>query len=176
MLEGVTDLFKYFRGSRLASAALLATTLCLSFGRRYSPLVPTVPSDWQWLLWAVMIFTALQCVYWSLEALVRVVRGAGRSVRKGVFPLKVRHLSEAEQFVLVVAADNGGHFFDERAEQYNPRPEMIAISLAQENLARRGLMEMSFAGSYLTESGKIFCLENELSKRVRRDAQKSRSL
>jgi len=168
MLEGISDVLKYFRASRLASAALLTTTVCLSFGPRYASAIPRVPPEWQWLLWAIMILTAFQCAYWALEALVRILSQAARSMRNSIFPLKLRHLSNAEHFVLVVAADNGGHFFDERAEQYNPRPEVIAISLAQESLARRGLMEMSFAGSYLTESGKNFCLENELSKRVSR--------
>jgi len=168
MLEGVSDVLKYFRASRLASAALLTTTVCLSFGPRYTSAIPRVPPEWQWLLWAIMMLTAFHCAYWALEAVVRIIVQAGRSMRNTLFPLKLSHLSHAEHFVLVVAADNGGHFFDERAEQYNPRPEVIAISLAQESLARRGLIEMSFAGSYLTASGKNFCLENELSKRVSR--------
>jgi hypothetical protein len=168
MLEGVSDVFRFFRGSRLASVALLTSTVVLSFGQSYSSAVPTVPSDWRWLLWAVMIFTGLQCAYWALEAIFGVCVEAGRALRDGMFPVKLQELSGAEQFVLAIASAHNGYFFEENAAQYSPRPEAIAVSLAQQSLVRRGLMESSFSGSYLTENGKIFCLANDLSKRVNR--------
>src|SRR5471030_2094382 len=43
MLEGVSEVFKHFQGSRLASVALLAATGFLIFASRYVTWGPTVP-------------------------------------------------------------------------------------------------------------------------------------
>lgn len=169
MLEGVSDVFKFFQASRLASAALLVTAACLIFGHQYFPVVPVVPVEWRWLIWAVMCFTGFQCAGWTLQALVRFTKNLLRASRRALFPVRLQKLSLAEQFVLTVATDNDGNFFPEHAQRYTPKPESIDISLAEQSLIRRGLMENGFMATTLTEEGKKFCLTNEISKRLRKN-------
>ncbi|WP_323144894.1 hypothetical protein [Massilia phyllosphaerae] len=166
MLDGVSDVFKFFQASKLASAALLITAMCMIFGPRYAFIVPPVPSDWRWLPWSVMFFTGLQCAYWTSTAILTRLHKGAHALRDVLFPVRLDQLSNDEQFVLVVATDNAGHFFREGAERYSPRPQSVAINLAEASLIKKGLMADSFAGSYLTEKGERFCVSNKLYARI----------
>lgn len=155
MVEGVSEVLKHFQTSKLASAALLITSVFLIVGPRHYSFVPTVPEAWQWLVWAIMLFTAAQCCWWATSASYKSICRAASKFYKFCFPVKIERLSEAELTVLGTAAANAGYF---NPDKYYER-EPIAISLAVTKLVRHKLMcHGMMGGAFLTDEGKKFCL------------------
>ena len=166
MLEGVSDVFKHFQASKLASAALLVTSAGLVFGQKFLSIIPNVPDGWSWLVWSVMLFTGFQCVCWVLSSIFDGARRSLKWLGRTIFPVRLADLSDVEQFVMTVAADNGGNFFDEHAERYSPRHDPVAISLAEGSLVKKGLMQHGMMTIMLTEDGKRLCVKHQLYSRI----------
>lgn len=159
MLDGVSDVLKHFQASKLASVALLTSSVLLIVGPHFATDVPKVPDGWAWLVWTVMIFTAVQCFYWAAAAVYGALGSVFSKLRKAIWPVKLEHLSNDERFVLAFAAAHGGHFIVEQMEAYANVPESIAVSLAESSLVKRGLMHQGMmGGSFMSDEGKKLVL------------------
>ena len=158
MLEGVSEVFKHFQGSRLASVALLAATGFLIFASRYVTWGPTVPDGWLWLVWAIMVFTAIQCAWWSVAGVSGVLKRGAVSLFKAMFPVRIQHLSKDEKFLLGYAAANSGNLFLDRLQNQLERngmvdgPEPIAAQVAAANLVKYEFLSCGMMGYFLTDS------------------------
>lgn len=159
MLDGVTDVLKHFQASKLASVALLITSVFLIFAPRYLTDVPGVPEGWNWLPWTVMVFTGVQCAWWATSTAYDAIRSGLQKLHRIWMPVKLKHLSEDERIVLAFAAANEGHFNPRHLDGRDNVPEPIAISLAETSLVRRGLMHHGMmGGSFMSEEGKRLVL------------------
>lgn len=165
-MEGWAELFKHFLSSKLSSACLLVAATVLCLGPTYVRWIPAIPDGWKWVAFGVMIFTASQCTWWTVNAIFKWVSRSVLSVWKAVLPVRIEKLSKHEKFLLGFAAAAGGYLDLNRLEEHcrsrgdTNAPDMIQAKVAASNLIRWGLIDYTMTGDYhLTDMGNRFVLK-----------------
>ena len=155
-MEGWADLLKHFLTSRLSSASMFVTSAVFTLGPRHLDFVPALPEGWQWVPFAAMVFTGVQCTWWGLSSLLR---GSIKLIPKRRPPgLTPRSLTDDEKMLLAVVAKKGPMQVEHLA-RWGAFSDPFAPSVCAKSLAEKRLLDRGFGMSAgPTTEGKAFVM------------------
>jgi hypothetical protein len=160
-MEGWADLFKHFLSSKLSSFCLLITSAALFFGHHVFQAVPPVPESWNWVVFAVMIFTATQCIWWTLAGIEEMFKDILKfivHVKSFPEPLSPDGLSDIHKAILrSIEAGGVGRFIGTLDRAIFP--DQLALEVAIQDLVASGLITAEMGFINLSGYGQRFVLK-----------------